>query len=125
VSQLVGHVGKSVAAEYHWCMTAEEELASLKAHLDELSLEHPRWEEEEGSRGYCQGQNVGRTTHWSSGRQPGSARGETGLPEGPRATAGKRKAKELDLSDSGGLMVLATRRPGHCPEPGPRLCHHR
>jgi hypothetical protein len=38
----------------------------------------------------------------------------------PRATAGKRKTFELDSSDSGGSMELATRRPAPGPLSGAR-----
>jgi hypothetical protein len=45
----------------------------------------------------------------------------------PRAAVGKRKANEVDSSDSGGTLEPATRRTGSGPKPGfgPRLCLHR
>jgi hypothetical protein len=57
--------------------------------------------------------------------QTGSAAGKTAVSQkDPRATAGKRKA-ELDSYDSGGSMETVSRRPCHCPEPGPRIWLHR
>jgi hypothetical protein len=84
-------------------------LAFLKAHLGELSpavlrqLKHDivavkrRREAEAAAK--AKGSGV-RLTGQPSGRPPGSAgRGDFGLPVGsPRATAGKRKANELDSS---------------------------
>jgi hypothetical protein len=55
----------------------------------------------------------------SSERQHGSAGGEATLSQkAPGATAGKRKANELDSSNSGGSMEPATRRPAPGPQSG-------
>jgi hypothetical protein len=107
---------------------AEEELAFLKAHLGELSLavlrqlkrdivaEKKRREAEAAAKAKGSGE---RPTGQPSGRQPGSAGGETSVPQkAPRATAGKRKANELDSSDLGGSMEPATRRPAPRPLSG-------
>jgi hypothetical protein len=59
-----------------------------------------------------------RPTGQPSGRQPGSAGGggETSVSQkASRATAGRRKANELDSSESGGPIEPATRLPA----PGP------
>jgi hypothetical protein len=116
-------------------MSGEDELAFLKAYQGELSpavlreLKRTSLRRRRGEKTEAAAKTKGsgeRPTGQPSGRQPGSVGGEDfGFPEGPRATAGKRKANELDSSDSGGSMELATRRPGHCPEQGPRLCLHR
>jgi hypothetical protein len=103
-------------------MSGEEELAFIKAHLGELSpaflqqlkrdivAEKKRREAEAAAK--AKGSDE-RPTGQPSGRQPGSAGGGGRLrsPRRPsRATAGKRKANELDSSDSGGSMEPATRR---------------
>jgi hypothetical protein len=106
-------------------MSGEEELAFLKAHLGELSPAVLRQLKrdivvEKKSRGAeaaakTKGSGEG-PTGLPSGRQLGSARWETSVSQkAPRATAGRRKANELDSSDSGGSMEPATRRPA----PGP------
>jgi hypothetical protein len=118
-------------------MSDEEELAFLKVRLGELSPvvfgqmkrdiipDKKRREAEAAAKAKEPGE---RPTGQPSARQPGSAGGggETSVyQKAPRATAGKRKANELDSSDSRGSMESATRRPCHCPEPGQRLCLHR
>jgi hypothetical protein len=96
-------------------MSGEEELAFSKAHLGELSpavlrqlkrdiiAENKRTEAEAPAKAKGSGK---RPTGQPSGRQPGSAGGgETSVSQkAPRSTAGKRKANELDSSDSGGSM---------------------
>jgi hypothetical protein len=107
-------------------MSGEEELAFLKAHLGELSpaflrqlkrdivAEKKRREAAAAAKAKGSGE---RPTGQPSGRQPGSAEEETAVSQkAPLATAGKRKANEVDSSDSGGSMEPATRRPA----PGPR-----
>jgi hypothetical protein len=103
-------------------MSGEEELAFLMAHLGELSqavlrqlkrdkvAEKKRREAEDAAKAKGSGE---RPTGQPSGRHPGSAGGETSVSQ--KATAGKRKANELDSSDSGVSMEPANRRPA----PGP------
>jgi hypothetical protein len=108
-------------------MSAEDELAFLKAHLGELSpavlrqlkrdfvAKKKRREAEVAAKAKASGK---RPTGQHRGRQPGSAGGggENSVSQkAPRATARKRKANEFDSSDSGGSMEPATR----CPAPGP------
>jgi hypothetical protein len=117
-------------------MSGEEELAFLKPHLDEvfpavlrhlkrdIVAEKKRRKAEAAANAKRSGE---RPTGQTSGRKPVSAGGgETSVSQkAPRATAGKRKANELDSSDSGGSVETATKRPGHCQEPGTRLGLHR
>jgi hypothetical protein len=55
---------------------------------------------------------MGRPTHGPQRRGPCAP------ANGPRAAVGKRKANELDSSDSGDSMEPATRRPAPGPMPG-------
>jgi hypothetical protein len=116
-------------------MSGQEELAFLKAHLGELSpavlrqlkldiVAEKKREAEAAAKAKGSGK---RPTGQASGRQTGSAGGggTSVSQKDPRAIAGKRKAHELDSSDSGGSMEPAIRRSGHCPETGPSLCLHR
>jgi hypothetical protein len=104
-------------------MSGEGELAFLKSHLGELSTailrqlkcdilaEKKKREDEAATKAKWSGE---RPTGQPRGRQPGSV-GDFCLPEGPRAAACKRKANELDSSDSSGSKEPATRLPA----PGP------
>jgi hypothetical protein len=109
-------------------MTAEE-LAFLKANLGDMSpaflrqLKRDVIAEKKRRRGAdasAKAQGSGKqTTGQSSERQPGSAGGEATLSQkAPGATAGKRKANELDSSNSGGSMEPAARRPAPGPQSG-------
>jgi hypothetical protein len=89
-------------------ISGEEELAYIKAHLSELfpaALRHLKREilaEKKMMKAEAAAKAKGlgeRPIGQSSGLKPG---GETAVSEkAPRATAGKRKDKELDSSDSG------------------------
>jgi hypothetical protein len=94
-------IGELLPADSCCWMTWEEELAFLRVHLSELSpavlrqlkrdilAEKKRREAEAAAKANWLGE---RPTGQSGGRQHGPARegGDCGLPEGPRAIAGKR-----------------------------------
>jgi hypothetical protein len=112
----------------HIVMSADE-LAFFKANLGDLSptfLRQLKWDviaekkRRRGAEASAKAQGSGRQpTGQSSERQPGSDGGEATLSQNaPGATAGKRKANELDSSNSGGSMEPAARRPAPGPQSG-------
>jgi hypothetical protein len=108
-------------------MITVDELAFLKAFMAELpqttlkqlkrdiAAEKMRREAEATTKAKGWGD---RSTGQTSGRQTGSAGERTPVPHtAPRATAGKRKADELDWSHSGGWTEPPSRRPTPRPVP--------
>jgi hypothetical protein len=98
----------------------EEELVFIKAHIVELPatalrqlrreiLQERRRREAEAS---AKAKESGDRSTVHKEEAPAL------LQTAPRAAVGKRKANELDSSDSGGSMEPATRRPASGPKPG-------
>jgi hypothetical protein len=109
-------------------MITEEEMAFLKDHLADLPAtalkklrrdivtERRRNETEETAKAKEWGD---RPTRQPSERHTGcNEEGTAVLQTAARATAGKRKANELNSSASGGSKEPATRRPAPGPVPG-------
>jgi hypothetical protein len=115
-------------------MIGEEELAFLKTHLGELFpavlrqlkryivAEKKRREAEAAAKAKGSGE---RPTGHPSGRQPGSAGGRLQSPRRPppepqwasaKPTSWTRPTRAVPWN-----LPLGARRPGNCPEPGPRL----
>jgi hypothetical protein len=108
-------------------MSNEEELAFLRAHLGELSaavLRHLKWDilAEKKRRGEEKPRRPPKLKSRANDSLPSPVGANPVLlgrrlrpQKDPRATVGKRKANELDSSNSGGSMEPATSRTA----PGP------
>jgi hypothetical protein len=106
-------------------MATKEKLAFLTAHLEELSSNILRQLKEEiVAQKKKKAAAEASAKEKGSGQQPGSAREETPVSQQkPKTTAGKRKATDLDSSDSGGSMEPAARRSAPGPLSGARSAH--